>query len=503
MKSWVLFLSSLLVLVSGCGKNPYDPSVNEPEQGVMSISDVVLNESFIGNGPQWGGYDMVPAWTGEQTLSAEDWETIFARVSFMRPGMVRIMVSPGWNYMDGSGFNPSKSDAVLGKILDYCQKAGICVNFGEWGHVGGLEADDTWVENAVGFLSYLVKEKGYTCIKHYTIVNEPNGNWSTINGNYSLWSKVIRKVYAELERKGLDKSVDIMGPDVAVWSISDIPWMSGTKMELHDCVRAYDIHLYPDDKSVYTTEFSYLLDSYRAASDKSRPLVVGELGFKYSSTSALGMANLERIRADKYAADDSQMHVYDSFYGIDMADATIQAMRAGYSGVIYWMLDDAMYNDTGNASSKRLKKWGFWNILGKEQFGNESDEDLRPWFYPVSLLCRFFPNGTKILDVSMPKPSFSGLRATAGIKDGKMSVAIVNNSLYECEFTLKSLLPDASDKMYEYLFISGDGAAFKGKSDGNGFPVPEREISFSNASADEGMRVRIPGESFVLYTNMK
>src|SRR5699024_1925683 len=147
-----------------------------------------------------------------------------------------------------------------------------------------------------------------------------------------------------------------------------------------------------------------------------------------SATSSLGKANASRIKADPFAADDSQMHVYDAFYGIDMADATIQVMLAGFGGVTYWDLDDAMYNDDGSSSSTKLKRWGFWNILGSEKFHNPDDEKIRPWFYTTSLLCRYFPSGSTIYDVTLPKPVKSGLRAIAGMRNGKVTIAIVNSS---------------------------------------------------------------------------
>lgn len=491
--------AAVVFLLSGCHKNTVSGQQDTVWNDVMSISSRAVTDSFIGNGPQWGGYDMVPAWTGLQTLSERDWETLFSRVSFMRPGLMRIMVSSGWNYIDGSSFNPEKSSQFLFRILDWCQKNNVTVQFGEWGHTGGTVVDDSWADNAVAFLSCLVNEKGFTCIKYYTIVNEPNGSWSSTLGSYALWTSIIKTFYRKMQDSGLLGKVRIMGPDVAVWTISDTPWMSDTKNNLHDEVTAYDIHTYPDDKTVCSTEFSSLLDACRAASDRSRPIILGELGFKYDASDRLGKENADRISADKYAADDSQMHVYDSFYGIDMADATIQAMRAGYGGVTYWMLDDAMYNDTGSPDSKRLKRWGFWNILGTEVFENPDDENIRPWFYPLSLLCRFFPSGSTVLEVRHPLPVRPGLRATAAVKGGKVSVVIVNNSAEDHSFTLKSDAGVPLDNLDMYVYVSESGSSYEGATDESGLPLPaERGLSISSS----GYEMTVPAESFIMFTNM-
>lgn len=81
-----------------------------------------------------------------------------------------------------------------------------------------------------------------------------------------------------------------------------------------------------------------------------------------------------------------------TWYGIDVADAVMQTAACGYSGCVVWMLDDAMHmNEPG-----KLKIWGFWNILGEERYG-AGKERIRPWYYAMSLLCRYFPQGAQIL----------------------------------------------------------------------------------------------------------
>lgn len=492
-----------LLWLGGCQSSSESSANDAPETNVMRIESRTLVDSFIGNGPQWGGYDVVPSWTGQATLSDADWNTLFKRVSFMRPGLVRIMVSQGWNYISGDTFDPHKSDAILCRILEYCQQNAICVQFGEWGHVGGSAVDAQWVENSASFLSYLIEERGFTCIRYFTVVNEPNGNWSSTNGSYALWSQLVRSFHRKFEEKGLLNKVQLIGPDAAVWTIAETAWMSNTKNELHEEVTAYDIHTYPDDQTVYSTRFQQLLDAYRAASDKSRPIILGELGFKYTEGSALGNSNLEAIQADPYAADDSQMHVYDAFYGIDMADATIQAMRASYSGVTYWMLDDAMYNDDGSSTSTRLKRWGCWNILGAEKFDNADDEKIRPWFYTVSLLSRYFPGGSQIHAVTLPTPVLSGLRAVAASKAGKYTLAIVNAGNRPYTFTLKADSGVALSDLRLYEYVSGAGATFQGPTDQDGFPTAlQSNVTLGDLSED-GVQITMPAKSFRLYTNME
>ncbi len=59
----------------------------------------------------------------------------------MRPPFVRIMVADGWNYMVNGKFSPSKSEAVLTKILDFCQAEGIEVLLGDASLLPGRKFD--------------------------------------------------------------------------------------------------------------------------------------------------------------------------------------------------------------------------------------------------------------------------------------------------------------------------------------------------------------------------
>ncbi len=497
ISSSLLALSVMLVSCNSDKPTPDVPAVND-----VNISSNVIVADYIGNGPQWGGYDIVPSWTGQSSLSDADWAKIFQRLDYMRPQFIRMMVSAGWTYQDADGsLNLTKSEAILGRMLDYCQSRGITVQFGEWGHqeVGGV-IDEDWMDNCAQFLEYLIKDKGYSCIKYFTMVNEPNGDWSSTDGNITLWSEIVQKFYTKVEALGVTSDLSLMGPDVAVWTSDEVPWITAAANNLGNEIGAFDIHVYPNENDVRETSFSTLLNIYRAATDKSKVIVLGELGLKYDQKGALGRENAERINADKYAADDSQMFVYDAIYGIDVADATVQTMRAGYAGSIVWMLDDAMYNDDGSSHSTKLKRWGFWNILGEEKFESAEDENIRPWFYPMSLMCRYFPAGSQIHEVTMPSEVKRGLRVVAGQKGGKYTVAIVNNATSAHTFTLTGSSVGTLSGVSEYRFISGDGANFTGEVDANGFPVATK----TNQTLDlaEGHEVTIEPKAFVMLTNI-
>lgn len=481
-----------------CSNTEIPPVTNDRNQ--MTITSEVVIASYVGTGVQWGGYDLLEEWTGSPTLTTSDWDKLFQRVRFMRPPIVRIMVSEGWNYMEDNQFAPEKSAPVLFKILDFCQAESIEVVFGEWGHQGGVGIDTVWLENAAKFLEYVVLTKGYSCITTYNMVNEPNGDWSSINGNYALWIMLIEQFHKKLTEKGLDQRIKLVGPDIAVWTAGLTSWIRNTNADLGTKIDVYDIHTYPKESEVRDGSYLEMIKAYREVAPTSKDMIMGELGFKYSVLSELGIQNALRISADEYSSDDSNMFVYDSFYGIDMADAVMQNMLAGFAGVILWDLDDAMYNK-GYAAATKLKRWGFWNILGSEKFDKSSDENIRPWFYTMSLMSRFFPAGTTIYRMTLPEKY--GLRAVAGCKNGTWTIAVVNSNTVSYSLKLKMQEGLKLSGIRKYSFLSGEKSAFTGSVDENGFALPAVTDMSIDFSGDAAYLLSMPAQSFCLYTNMQ
>ena len=495
----ILLLTFAIILSGSCAKERNTDSIAAGIKNDLIIKNSIITQSFLGNGVQWGGYDILQAWTGSATLSDADWNTLFKRMRFMRPPLVRIMVTAGWNYTINGNYNPSKSEAVLVRILDFCQAEGISVMLGEWGHQGGTQIDLAWLENSAKFLEWLLNTKQYSCIRYFNMVNEPNGDWSSTNGNYVLWKTIIGQFHTKLAEKGIASKIKIIGPDIAIWDANLTSWVINANFDLGDKIGAYDIHTYPEESQVREGSYQTMVKAYKNSAPASKAMLMAELGFKYAPGSALGQQNAQRISKDPYASDDSNMFTYDAFYGIDMADAIMQNMLAGYAGCLLWDLDDAMYNIDGGGSTK-LKRWGFWNILGSEKFDKPDDENIRPWFYPMSLMCRYFPQGTKIFDVALPYKK--GLRAVAGEKDGKYTIAIVNSNFTTYEINLKMDNGALLTALNSFRYISGKGASFVGKTDIDGFAAPDETNLTIDFKTGKAKTVSVPAQSFLLFTNM-
>jgi len=498
---FIAALMSIFLSCQGCGKGGLvDNDPNETDD-VQPDAEVIM-ESYTGMGAQIGGYDDLQQLIGSPTLSEEDWQKVFDRLTFMRPGLVRATGSEGWNYSIGGVYNPEKSAAVLFKMLDYCQQNDITVIWGEWGHQGGENIDLDWLDRSLNFLSYLVNDKGYTCVKYFNMVNEPNGDWSSVGGSYVLWRTLINHTYQKMGEKDLLSKVQIMGPDATISSAGFTgnqtvthTFISNTVRDLDDKLGAYDYHFYPGDNVVENDKFLISSGAFRRLAPASKDVFITELGFKYEPNTAKGQLNQQLIDGDPHAADNANMMVYESVYAIDASAALIQLALAGYGGATVWRLDDAQYRSAG-----KFTRWGLWNSIGTEYFGNPEDENVRPWFYTTSLLSRYMPKGSTILDVNPNR--VQGVYAVGAVKDGKYSIAVVNTGTTKrtTKISLQAGLELNGVKVYS--FKAGTRRNFEGEVDANGFPVPESQSSIDFGVLNE-YEVEIEASSMMMLTNME
>lgn len=482
--SFIYIICSLLLLC-GC---------TETAQTIVSIdTKQIVNEDYIGNGAQWDPYQLDYG-KGRLDISEADWEKMYQRLDFMRPQFIRVMTNTTSAMKDGI-LHPEQGLDHLSHILNYCQTRNVTVMFGDWG--GGLvdsrkeTINEENLTAAAEYVRFLIEEKGFSCIRYYNLINEPNGYWSSTDGKYPLWARAVRFFHKKLKEKKLTNKLQIIGPDVAIWSANESWWTDSCAIHLNNEIGLYDIHTYPSKSTVNSGAYTDIIRAYKQNVPTGKKIIMGEIGFKFVAPedSLLQQENLRRAKGTPHASmDDSQMFVYDSMYGTDMADALIQTINAGYSGSVVWMLDDAMHS---KEAPDKLKIWGFWNIFGEEQFGSE-EEKVRPWFYAWSLLTRYMPAGSRAYKVDVTGDSC--IKAITMEKDGKHMCAVVNVSKEEKSIMLKSSTLPLLENVKEYLYAEGQL-----KKEGDYRLLPHRQRL--TLHLDKGETIRMPGESLTVYTN--
>ena len=473
---------------------------NAEERVKIKVSSEVINADFTGIGVEWDPYDEADDWGND--LSEQDWDKLYRRLDFMRPRFIRCMINSPFKYFNSATGKYEKERNIKGlkKLLQYCQDNNITVMYGEYNPpTWEMKTNQKWVEMSVDYLNYLVSDLGFTCIKYFVIFNEPDGNWASTNGNYELWKQMLLRFSEKMKSyPGLADKVKFAGPDVvadyrnAASKYDTEGWLTQTANDLNELTGLYDIHVYPGQNEVRYGNYTALLNKYKAAIPADKKIIVGEAGFKYwrPADSLLMKEYLRRCENHLFTkGSDCNMLVYDYFYGLDMAILCTRIMNAGYTGIAAWMLDDAMHSSGDSGKPEDIKLWGMWNILGAEVFNDPTQEEIRPWYYAWSLMCRYFPDGCNILKLSIENGK--DVFAVAAEKNGQYSLAIINIS--ESDKHLSIELPYALSNFTVYEYSEPQISTIE-----NGFePVKMGENLEINHD------VLIKSNTILLYSNME
>jgi len=415
---------------------------------------------FLGFGAEWDSFSY-----DDNGVDEKDFATIAKRIEWMRIPLLRVMMLAKWCYLGDGQYDWNTRDMrELYRHLDLCQKLGISVYLTEWGCNGewlevpdvGSVADKKYAEIIGTYLDHLVSEKGYSCIKAFIFVNEPNlGAYG-----WEPWKKGVENVSAELKRRGLDRQIRFAGSDQS----NGDDWHNMAVDQLRDCFGIYDNHKYANDEMVrpgklfgyYKTLYDYALEHDREAATK--PFIVGEAGLNDFARHPFGNKKIDT-----------------PYYGLFMADYAVQAVNAGSSAVFNWMLDDNSHQDF---------YWGLWK---DKKHGLE----LRPCFHVWSLLSRCFPPGSAIHELGKYSADIRILAASipndAGGND--WSFCFVNRGGKPVAIELE--IPGEGIRAFE-TYRYGNAPP---KVDADGFPLPglgsEIDLSKTTPLLCEGESVQI------------
>ena len=513
MKSGLLLLASLFIF-SAPGS-----AASLPETIVVYPDRIICN-NYIGVGVQWSAYPHGDSDDSEWGLlmTDEKWEMLYDRLDRMKPRFIRVIDQANWRYFKGldSDGNPilsfeNQQTRALFRILDYCQRHAITVLIGEWGVPGGMHdpndpsvrlmstSDMRWIGMIGEWMAYLINEKGYTCIRYYDFVNEPNGDWACTDGNFAEWALGVKLLHEEFESRGLADRIAVSGPGT-------VPQMSHARYRdkyvgrdwplyasqvLRKELGSYNTHAYFNHDVIRkgrAAEYVHLTADVAIADREGKPFLLGEVGIK-ATTEPEKSEHLRRMKADGNSSDDSNMFVYDYSYGVEMASAALQSLLAGVDGMAAWDLDNAMHTKGDTGDKTQMKRWGFWNILGTELHGNPADENIRPWYYAWSWLCRFMPAGTLLL--GSDQPGNPGCQLLAARTDDDYTFYAVNTSDRDEEFLLKGDLPRMTLNRLTY------NESFAARTPPYEVKAPVR------ADFGKGLRLRVPAKTFLVLTTQE
>jgi hypothetical protein len=493
-----------------------------PVERINISSEETVCDNFVGVGVQWSAYPHADSEDSEWGLlmTAQKWEMLYDRLDYMQPRFMRVIDQANWRYFSGLDENgrpvlnfDNQEINALFKILDYCEKNNITVMIGEWGVPGHKHdrdradirlrdaSDMRWIRMIGEWLDFLLNKKGYTCIKYYDFINEPNGYWACTEGNFSEWALGVKLLYEELVSRGLDKKIRISGPgSVPNYTAPKFrdkypgaQWVSLASEVLGGILGAYNTHAYYPHQTVragQAAEYIFLQKDVAVADAENKPFLLGEIGLKASKdTGDFKMQHEMRMQADKHTAPDCNMYVYSYFFGIDIASAAIQSLLAGVDGMAVWDLDDAMHTRGDLGDKSQLKRWGFWNILGTELHNNPADENIRPWYYAWSWLCRFMPQQSRLMKSS--QPSNRGCQVLAATYGSDCTIYLVNTSEKDEKLEIKDA--HAGSYLFNQLTYNEKYAREN--------PVYGRK-NIGKVDLRQGIRIDLPAKTFIVLTSM-
>lgn len=427
-------LSLLICLCIGClsactgGDNPSNSSGGQSEKldyTEVSVDDLAGVNTF-GVSVEFDPHFLSQNVT-KGVSDTKDWEIIEERVAKMEIDRFRVMLLPSWlepfndNEDDGEiNWETLTTDSVemqsVYKVLDLAEENGIDVNLTLWGAENRCNLIDTqinstikengghflmknnegsnWVlgtkypqEFAENFSAYvqLFLEKGYTCIKEITPINEPDWSYQ-IDGGVAFDN--YKTLCLELDKRFKEDKIR----DKVLFNLSDNTdaghtWLENTMSELDEITDIYNTHTYKFGyETTNETIMGWEQENRNITRNTGKPHVIGEFG----SNQNVGSSRQSDI--DEYRR------------GVLMVRQMLNFYNAGASGVSYWVLCDEYYNYTDTYDS--MMQLGLWKCSKRAYYTDtaqyesiKEDYEVRPQYYAYSLMTKYVPKGAEVYPI--------------------------------------------------------------------------------------------------------
>ncbi len=227
------------------------------------------------------------AWGGNPPVSdTKAWSQIYDHAKWLGLNWIRVELSARMYEPEKGQFDWDNEEMIaLYNILDWCEENNVDVFLQQmWSNVkwnsfpdvqpllSAPKSIDDFATGISTLVSYLLKQKQYSCIKWICITNEPpGGNWG------SWWSTgpedapltpALKAVRGALNDRGIE--LPISAPD---WT--DLPIFDKNKIDFDEYIGAYDIHSYhgmDQEKQKILAEWA------KWAKEKNKPMFLSEMG---------------------------------------------------------------------------------------------------------------------------------------------------------------------------------------------------------------------------------
>ena len=355
--------------------------VGAPPEGPVALTATnrVACASLIGFGAEDDGW-FYNEMNRSHGVTEEDCVLREERIRWMDPDYIRMFFwykdwnpSGDWETFDFDSPNMQSHY----RTLDLYQRIGARVNVTgvEWG-VKDPYADPEKAGRAIGaLLGHLVKTKGYTCVRDWTLTNEPNGYFVGSGYTFERYREIHTQVKQEIARRGL--AVGIVGSDD---TNGGVPWFEQCVADpvyfgLTDYFASHRYFQVSERPLTYRFFEEHLGPLEKA--NPVKPLVVAEFGFQDGRTEG----SMINPVMDEYP------------YAVWATAFAIQGLNRGAAGYSIWCMNQMYYPGGG------FMTYGLWKY-------KDSNWSPRPVYHAWNPFTRFTEPGDTVRVCESTHPNY-------------------------------------------------------------------------------------------------
>lgn len=433
----------------------------QSEEIIIRIyDDTIINDNFYGFGVETLPWLWIKE-NKEAGVNEDDIRLNLERIKDMHLQITRIFVPwETWNPSVDYNTFTWESDEMrsLYKILELYQEMGteVILVTVDWLKDSPWKDVKASAQAVLSLLEYLIKDKGYSCIRFWTLTNEPELTYQWMKKlPFENYVQIHRLVKKGLKGKGL--LVKIIASD----DVESQDWFEKSVQSLYGIADIFSSHayFYPEEIHLIPDYFRERLSIIKRASLAKRdiPFFLCEFGFRGS---------------DFGSHTNSFMRDYR--YGLLTSELAIEVFNQGVDGASLWCLQEIYLLDG------RMMQIGLWGY-------KDEDWSPRPIFYAYTLFTKYIKRGAKILKT---KSSYSSVvKAACASWQDKFSLFVLNNSSLPQVIHVQGLKSPEIMRRYVYSMDT--------------VPTPKQKtIEFDKIiEITDFFKDEIPSDSLVLYTN--
>lgn len=425
---------------------------------------------------------------GTGNLPPQDLPNVEEKVKEMKPGLVRIFLSP-------ANYDPANQNRMTSfyQTVALAQAAGANVNI-TWWFLERAPKDDPVIQQTLlqqdmqefaGTLADLVINHKFTAVQQITIQNEVNTTWV----KPPLYEQCYRLLDQYLRADGIRDHIKFVGGDLVI--NNQLTWFQYMAAHMGDVLDGWSVHIYWNywDTAYMQSRLSGIVSIYNSIpAEQRKPLSITEYGVRgVKSVNGTGIMVPDPYRNGKLVLTDPGMYIDSSANQTPISETNIAAFEQawfnilgaedGFTGFSKWDFYRAQYD------------FGFQDhsLIGY-LFDPASGQDrwpLRPAYYMEWLMANTTGQHWRVL----------GLQGTSGAKlvapfrspSGDQTVFALSSDQNDATFTIGNL-PRGTE--FNVLLWNADGAG--GVS----------SAGTVNSEANGVVTVHPPGGSMVALTTL-